>query len=745
MFKKLKRLAPRKPASTNGIQTQGELCPPPSDPALGEIPEIRVQVEELSNFYDPVTPRPCMTCGPLTTCTEQPVPIEALFRSFDNGCSICSLFWKVYIQAGNLGPVHYVSTWSGNKGAFGVYLIKKRVEDGNEVAGETVAVVVLAADGERSPSPFPWLPNVIKSPFNRSQLRDIQMLSAWINDCQANHPSCQQSMHPKLPTRIIDVGSGTAQPFLKITHGEVGRYIALSHRWGALDSQLKMLITKRENIEDFCRMIPFESFPLTFRHAIEVSRSLGIQYLWIDSLCIVQDDLQDWEIEAARMGDIYENAYATLFAERANHCDDGLFQTVEDKSIATDWVREIESRNPQTNDQYWILASFRHSYYPNSLSPEEAFCLVDKPISQLQSRGWIMQEEILSRRKICFSRTELHWQCRSMSRCECGLKSLADERFTNDLTRNLLLTQRGDGSVTRGLSASGSNAGRTTDLNKSWKKLIGIYSRRTFTYERDRLSALAGAASKLGRSSQNYLAGIWREDAGDQLLWRGWNRNGAPCGRHEAYYAPTWSWASLRGGISFCSLSGSTISHSGENSPAPTQIWRIMDGSCQPSGENPMGPVSMGMLRIQSKIAPVFVDECEGPASDLKDNYGIFERRGIYEQNRNGKTYHLVLRSYIGAGKSTGGASHDTIISLDTKDDWKMFTGKKAQQCYYLIAQVGTITGATMSDETSRTMGLLIRESAIHQGYWERVCLVSPKGWWRDWRHLAEDREIILA
>ncbi|KAH8796277.1 heterokaryon incompatibility protein-domain-containing protein [Hyaloscypha finlandica] len=317
------------------------------------------------------------------------------------------------------------------------------------------------------------------------------MLSAWINDCQANHPSCQQIMHPKLPTRVIDVGSGTVQPCLKITHGEVGRYRALSHRWGTLDSQLKMSITKRECIENFCRAIPFETFPLTFRHAIEVSRSLGIQYLWINYLCIVQDDLQDWEAEAARMGDIYENACVALFAERANHCDDGLFQTIEDKSIATDWIRELEKS--KFADQRPILA----------------FCLVDKAISQLQSRGWIMQEEILSRRKICFSETELHWQCRSMSRCECGLKSLADPRFTNDLTKTLLSTQRNDGSVTRGLStsnnsrfASNSNIilnGRTTDLNKSWKKLVETYAHRTFTHERDRLSALAGVASKLGR------------------------------------------------------------------------------------------------------------------------------------------------------------------------------------------------------------------------------------------------------
>ena len=150
MFEKLKRaerLALGKPASTKGIQTQSELYPPPPGPALGELPEIRVQVEESSSFYDPISPRPCITCGPLTACTEQSVPIEALFRSADNGCSICSPFWKVYIEAGNLDSIHYKSTWSGSRGAFGVYLIKKCVKDGNEVAGETVAAVVLASNG----------------------------------------------------------------------------------------------------------------------------------------------------------------------------------------------------------------------------------------------------------------------------------------------------------------------------------------------------------------------------------------------------------------------------------------------------------------------------------------------------------------------------------------------------------------------------------------------------------------------
>jgi hypothetical protein len=149
MLKKLKQLTPKlgKSASTNGIQTQSELFQPPLGPNRNELPEIRVQVEEPSNFYEPVAPQPCMTCGPLTACTEQPVPKEALLSSANNGCSICSLLWTACIQVQNIDRFDYISTWSSIRSIFGVYLIKKCVEDENEVAGRTVTVMVLASNG----------------------------------------------------------------------------------------------------------------------------------------------------------------------------------------------------------------------------------------------------------------------------------------------------------------------------------------------------------------------------------------------------------------------------------------------------------------------------------------------------------------------------------------------------------------------------------------------------------------------
>lgn len=164
----------------------------------------------------------------------------------------------------------------------------------------------------------------------------------------------------------------------------------------------------------------------------------------------------------------------------------------------SDWIRKVDYRDPQTNEHHRILIS-APSYYPNS--PEETFCLVEKPISYLQNRGWVMQEEILSRRKICFSASELHWQCKTISQCECGLKSLADPQFADDFTRNTLV-RRGDDRFTRALSASDSIRTRETrDLNKTWKNLVDIYAQREFT------SSSCGSCIKAWPPSAKLLGG----------------------------------------------------------------------------------------------------------------------------------------------------------------------------------------------------------------------------------------------
>lgn len=144
------------------------------------------------------------------------------------------------------------------------------------------------------------------------------MISTWIKDCHDDHPACKPSTSSgTLPTRVIDVGSpdGRTEPRLCDTNGEPGDYIALSHCWGGRQP----LRTTKENICSMKTCIPWAKLPNTFQDAISVTRRLGIRYLWIDSLCIVQDDAQDWEREAAKMALIFEAAYITIAATAATN------------------------------------------------------------------------------------------------------------------------------------------------------------------------------------------------------------------------------------------------------------------------------------------------------------------------------------------------------------------------------------------------------------------------------------------
>ncbi|EOO02454.1 putative het domain-containing protein [Phaeoacremonium minimum UCRPA7] len=466
----------------------------------------------------------------------------------------------------------------------------------------------------------------------RSATRDIQLISLWLSECQQGHAMCQQLITPVLPKRVLDVGSANNDPHLVISSEATGRYLCLSHRWG---SDQEQLCTTKESLPHFCETIPFGSFPLLFQQAIEVTRALDVQYLWIDSLCILQDDVEDWERESALMGDIYSNAYATLFAERATNSNDSLFQTDDDRGNRSHFVQDVEHKDPATGQTHSILVASKLATYPSSL--EEAFCLVDQSESHLEDRGWVLQEEVLSRRKICFSHTELHWQCNVLSQCECGMRSVMASNTVScehDFVSRLLLFHRSDGTVTKGLSKSLSSARRRTmDVNRAWQQLVRAYCLRNLTTEQDRLSALAGVASRLGRSKKNIEA-EWKD----------------------------------------------------------------------------------GLYRYQL-TAPGEAD-CITMRIDADDN-----------------------------GPITEGLRRESMVITDTAEDWndiRASLGIEQRKYLYLIAglrsQVNDLThlGVTLTE------GLLLRESRRQPEFWERVCLMKPDGWWREWEKLTMSRTLVL-
>jgi hypothetical protein len=134
----------------------------------------------------------------------------------------------------------------------------------------------------------------------------VAHLQEWIKNCDSEHTTCHGGDIPQLPSRVIDIGTSSSFQNIKLVEpsgGQRATYIALSHCWG----RSPPFITTRDNLDDMKRGIPIEKLPATFKDAIFVSHAVGIRYLWIDSLCIVQGDREDWERESSRMGEIYRD------------------------------------------------------------------------------------------------------------------------------------------------------------------------------------------------------------------------------------------------------------------------------------------------------------------------------------------------------------------------------------------------------------------------------------------------------
>jgi hypothetical protein len=152
--------------------------------------------------------------------------------------------------------------------------------------------------------------------------------------CVEDHPECLRTISgdtvdeledPELPSRVLDVGSGDFRSHLRLfeSHGRCGQYVALSHCWGTLENW--PLRTTRESKQEHLENIPFGRLPKTFQDAVKITRTLGIPYLWIDSLCIIQDDVSDWLCESPKMGQIYKRSRLTVAASGARDSSDGWF------------------------------------------------------------------------------------------------------------------------------------------------------------------------------------------------------------------------------------------------------------------------------------------------------------------------------------------------------------------------------------------------------------------------------------
>lgn len=262
----------------------------------------------------------------------------------------------------------------------------------------------------RKPLLWPSKPNIaiedasaLETTSPASHSTQFTLLRAWLYECDSFH-SCIYRTETRafLPTRLLFVGNTNDQSLvsLQLTSEMYGApYIALSHRWGTiLDEEKRLYCTTQDNIS--YRLDGFNIFdlPKTFRDAIWVTRNLDVQYLWIDSLCIIQtgDGGEDWRTECKSMESVFSSAYCTIAATSATNMKDGFLGRASPEYLH---VRSLSDR------RFYICAS-RDNFELD----------VDK--AELNTRAWVMQERVLSRRTIHFSANQMYWDCGEGVRCE---------------------------------------------------------------------------------------------------------------------------------------------------------------------------------------------------------------------------------------------------------------------------------------------------------------------------------------
>ena len=344
---------------------------------------------------------------------------------------------------------------------------------------------------------------------------DIPLAKHWLNGCVDSHSTCAKSVNSRLPSRILDLGPPGGSPDLRLLVDVkiCGRYATLSHCWG--NSQpLKLIQT---TYDDFQKKIAYTSLSKTFQDAVTATRSLGMRYLWIDSLCIKQDSKRDWEEQCAEMRRIYKDSFVTLAGPAASGCDSGFLCVRQILSHATLQVSDGESSNEV------ILSHRGINEDINDLTPE--------PDAPLSKRAWVLQERMLSGRVLYFGTKRLYLECFTNVRFEdCHYPIKWDPQFIDTVVK--------------------------LDIEKLethlkcfeyWAALIAAYSGMDLTNITDRLPALSGLASEFQRVTKaRYVAGMWLEDMPRALAWYVPFYDTADVSQlipATNYIAPSWSWA----------------------------------------------------------------------------------------------------------------------------------------------------------------------------------------------------------
>ncbi|KAK0653113.1 heterokaryon incompatibility protein-domain-containing protein [Cercophora newfieldiana] len=470
--------------------------------------------------------------------------LSAIKQSAEDGCSLCTHFVSsTPIKWGSLPPEADGSpVWAKLEPLNNFETVNLRImgPDIDELIKDFIKLPVSrVAILHKAPSQA----EDYDSPEGQTSTKDaLPLCRRWLQTCRLSHTVCNGDgeFGHYVPTRLIDLESPT--PRIRLAAELVGNdeleYATLSHCWGTL----KFTTLKTTNLETFRCGLPTHELPKTFLDAIHIAQSLGFRYLWIDSLCILQDSIEDWDTESSLMTKVYGRSSLNIAATSAANGSVGCFFERN-----RDWRCQISTSN---QDAWWDISKRLVWDEPGQLN-------------ELARRAWVVQERYLSRRTLHFDDQQVSWECDEGPACEfypSGYTKQVEHFCAYRLKKRPLTEQL-------------------------WPRIVEIYSRGELTRPTDKLVAIGGLARLIQeKTGDDYIAGLWRRDLEHQLLWRSDNRDGGGHVRLDTG-TPTWSWASIQGRIEFFS----TVD----------EIWvSVHDVHLTHSSPNPFGGVSDANLRL---------------------------------------------------------------------------------------------------------------------------------------------------
>lgn len=494
-----------------------------------------------------------------------------------NGCAVCSLFLRKFTIFQETEPQrNELSAWiSGNKSSF-----TWRMSIPRSSGDPATPKATHEQDGDQDPKGRDCFNAVVQGILTTSQskiryylkvyrltktfvhcigldydstppnTRDaLAICKWWFQNCCDTHSTCD-------PSPTSSVRASLAKPrFLSVSNGEFrlcsaeevqsnSQYAALSHCWGSL----KFTTLTKSNLDSFRNHIPPAALPKTFRNAVDICRYLGIPYLWIDSLCIIQDSEEDWAIQSALMAQIYGDCDLNIAATSAPNGSVGCFFDRPNQ-----WLVQVSSISEGKTWTYDILP----------------VPLVDAKDDLLATRGWVVQERYLSKRTLHFTSTQIFWECNGGSVCETCPHGYPDAGSTStyrDFDRKRRYTVRSD-----------------------WMGLLTLYLSTKLTKSSDRLIAMEGLTRTIQSiSNDRYVAGMWVEWIDKQLAWFCHDFRPDPSAK-----APSWSWASGSGEIS-----GTLLGFSGESDYHKSTHIALYDIQVEYESQNTFRGVNSALIRL---------------------------------------------------------------------------------------------------------------------------------------------------